>query len=50
MADISGLERSTIELAASYYAAYPDEIEERIQIADQAADRLRRALGAAYAA
>lgn len=47
---ISGVERSAIELAASYYAAYPDEIDERIQIADQAADRLRRALDAAYAA
>lgn len=42
---ISGLDRSTVELAASYYAAYPDDIDERIRMNEQAAERLRHVLG-----
>src|SRR6266536_2906385 len=40
----SGLDRSKVELAASYYAAYPDDIDDRIRLNDEAAERLRRAL------
>jgi hypothetical protein len=45
VARVSGLDRAVVELAASYYAAYPDDIEERIRINEQAAERLRRVLG-----
>jgi hypothetical protein len=44
VANISGLDRAVVELAASYYAAYPDDIEERIRINEQAAERLRQVL------
>lgn len=44
VASISGLDRAVVELAASYYAAYPDDIEERIRINEQAAERLRQVL------
>jgi hypothetical protein len=46
----SGLDRGKVELAASYYAAYPDDVDERIRMDEQAAERLRRALGVAPAA
>jgi hypothetical protein len=42
---VSGLDRGIVELAASYYAAYPDDIDERIQMDEQAAERLRHILG-----
>jgi hypothetical protein len=42
---ISGLDRSAVELAASYYAAFPDDIDERIQMHEEAAERLRHILG-----
>jgi hypothetical protein len=45
VARVSGLDRAVVELAASYYAAYPDDVEERIRIDEQAAERLRRVLG-----
>lgn len=38
----SGLDRGVVELAASYYAAYPEDIDERIRLDEQAAERLRR--------
>jgi hypothetical protein len=41
----SGLDRGKVELAASYYAAYPDDVDERIRMDEQAAERLRRAFG-----
>jgi hypothetical protein len=41
----SGLDRGKVQLAAGYYAAYPDEVDERIRMDEQAAERLRRALG-----
>lgn len=44
VANISGLDRTVVELAASYYAAYPDDIEERIQMNERAAERLRMVL------
>lgn len=50
VACVSGLDRGVVELAASYYAAYPDDIDERIRMNEQAAERLRRALAAASAA
>jgi hypothetical protein len=45
VAHISGLDRSAVELAANYYAAYPDDIDERIRTNEQAAERLRQVLG-----
>jgi hypothetical protein len=45
VARVSGLDRTVVELAASYYAAYPDDIDERIRSNEQAAERLRRVLG-----
>jgi hypothetical protein len=50
VARVSGLDRSIVELAASYYAAYPDDIDERIRMNEQAAERLRQALAVASAA
>jgi len=41
----TGLERSKVELAASYYAAYPGDVDERIRMNEEAAALLRRALG-----
>ncbi|HVA20241.1 MAG TPA: hypothetical protein VMU55_08705 [Solirubrobacteraceae bacterium] len=49
VARVSGLDRGTVELAARYYAAYPDDIDERIRINDQAAERLRHVLGSSPA-
>ncbi len=47
----TGIDRTKIELAASYYAAYPDDVDDRIRLNEEAAERLRRALrGAASAA
>jgi hypothetical protein len=46
---ISGVDRSAIELAAAYYADYPDEVDERIRMGEESAARLRSALGAAAA-
>jgi hypothetical protein len=50
VARASGLDPSMVALAASYYAAYPDDIEERIRMNEQAAERLRHALAVAPAA
>jgi hypothetical protein len=41
----TGLGRAKVQLAAAYYAAYPDEVDNRIRVDEQAAERLRRALG-----
>ncbi|MEX2211230.1 MAG: hypothetical protein WD689_05645 [Gaiellaceae bacterium] len=43
----TGLERGKVELALGYYGAYPDEIDERIELDEEAANRLRRALDGA---
>ncbi len=45
VARVSGLDRSIVGLAASYYAAYPADIDERIRINEQAAERLRQVVG-----
>jgi hypothetical protein len=45
IASVTGLDRSKVELAASYYAAYPEDIDKRIRMNDEADERLRRALG-----
>lgn len=39
-----------VELAGSYYAAYPEDVDDRIRMNDEAAERLRRALGVQSAA
>jgi hypothetical protein len=50
VAHVTGLDRGVVALAASYYAAYPDDIDERIRINQQAAERLRHALAVPSAA
>lgn len=50
IAGVTGLDRSKVELAASYYAAYPEDIDERIRMNEDAGERLRRALGVLPAA
>jgi len=50
IASVTGLDRGKLELAASYYSAYPDDVDERIRMSEEAAERLRRALGVASAA
>lgn len=45
VAGVSGLDRTVVELAASYYAVYPADIEERIRSNERAAERLRSVLG-----
>lgn len=45
VARASGLDHAVVELAASYYAAYPADIDERIRMNEQAAERLRHILG-----
>ncbi len=42
---VSGLDRSAVELAANYYASYPGDIDERIRMDEEAAERLRHVLG-----
>lgn len=50
VASVTGLDRGKVELAASYYAAYPEDIDERIRMNEEAGERLRRALGVLPAA
>jgi hypothetical protein len=44
VASVTGLDRAIVELAANYYATYPDDIDERIRANQQAAERMRDAL------
>ncbi len=41
VADETGLARELIDLAADYYATFPDEIDDRIAADDRAAEELR---------
>jgi hypothetical protein len=43
---VSGLDRAVVELAASYYAAHPSDVDERIRMNEQAVERLRQVLSA----
>jgi hypothetical protein len=45
VASVSGLDHGVVELAASYYAAYPDNVDERISMNEQAAERLHSVPG-----
>jgi hypothetical protein len=45
----TGIDRNKIELAANYYAAYPGDVDDRIRLSDEEAERLRRALEGAAA-
>ena len=47
---VTGLDRNVVELAANYYAAYPGDVDERIQMNELAAERLRVALSVPSAA
>jgi hypothetical protein len=44
VARVSGLDRAVVESAASYYGAYPDDVDERIRANERAAERLRQVL------
>ena len=44
VAHVSGLDRAVVELAASYYAAYPGDIDGGLRMDEQAAERLRQVL------
>jgi hypothetical protein len=46
VATVTGVDHAKIELAASYYAAYPDDVDKRIRTNEEAAERLHRAYGA----
>lgn len=48
--DGTDLDRSVVQMAAGYYAAHPRAVDERIQLDEQAAERLRHALAVASAA
>ena len=50
VSDVSGIPRAKIELALSYYAAHPDDVDERIRLADEAVERVQRALDVAHRA
>ncbi len=50
VASASGLDPAVVAVAASYYAAYPQEVDERMRTNEQAAERLRRAFAMAPAA
>jgi hypothetical protein len=41
---ISGLDRAVVELAAGYYADYPEDVDERIRANERTAERLRHVL------
>jgi hypothetical protein len=47
VSDVSGLPRAGVELALSYYAAHPEDVDERMRLADAAVARVRRALDVA---
>jgi hypothetical protein len=38
------LDRSQVRLAAAYYDAYPDEVDERIRLNEEMAERVERTL------
>jgi hypothetical protein len=44
------LHRSTVQLAANYYAAHPQAVDERIQLDEQWVERVHRALSVVPAA
>ncbi len=41
---VIGLRREQVELAAAYYDAFPDEIDDRIRLDEEMAQRVRRAI------
>jgi len=45
VSEVSGIDRDKVELAARYYGAYPEDVDERIRMNDEEAELLRRALG-----
>jgi hypothetical protein len=47
VSEVSGLPRAKVELALSYYAAHPEDADERIRLADEAVERVQRALDVA---
>jgi hypothetical protein len=47
VSEVSGLPRIKVELALNYYATYPEPVDERIRLAEEAAERARRVLDVA---
>jgi hypothetical protein len=47
VSEVSGLPHAKVELALNYYAAHPEAVDERIRLADEAVERVQRALGVA---
>lgn len=50
LATAIGLQREQIELSAAYYDAFPQEIDERLQLEEEMAERVRRAIAGTAAA
>jgi hypothetical protein len=48
VSEVSGLLRAKVELALSYYAAHPEDVDERIRLADEAVERVQRALNVTH--
>ena len=44
LVEVLGLRRELVELAAAYYDAFPDEIDDRIRLDEEMAERVRRAV------
>lgn len=47
VSEVSGVPRARVELALHYYAAHPEGVDERLRLAEEAVERVRRVLGAA---
>lgn len=50
VSEATGVPSHRLELAAGYYAAYPEDVDERIRQNEEAANRLRQALGIQHTA
>jgi hypothetical protein len=44
LVQVIGLRRELVELAAAYYDAFPEEIDDRIRLDEEMAERVRRAI------
>lgn len=50
VSDVTGLPLNGVRLAFSYYISYPEDVDQRILLAEERAARMQRALGAASVA
>ena len=44
LSEVIGLLREQVELAAAYYDAFPEEVDDRIRLDEEMAERVRRAV------